>query len=188
VEERDPDVARRDLLEPPGQALHLVGRLRVDATQRRLAEVGKRRVREASDESLHAGDPDGGPVQVDRRRLPVEDTDAGFAECGDELVAAIPVPVVIPEDGEDRHVDLTDCLDERSRLAGLAVQRQIACEQDQVSLAAGVGEDSGEALVSRPSRVDVSGCRDLDHNWTVPPNGPRGNHAPWQISTSSWKR
>ena len=81
------------------------------------------------------------------------------SSASNELVAAVPVPVVISEHCEDRRLELPHGLDERRGLFGLAVQRQVAREQDQPGLTGGVREDRGEALVTRPARVHVSGCR-----------------------------
>ena len=140
-------------------------------------------LRKASDEPLHAGDSDRAPVHIDDRGLLVEHPDPALVERLHELVAAVPVPVVIPEHCEDGRVQLLDGLDERGRLVGLAVQRQVAREQDQPGLTRSVREDRGEPLVSRPARVHVPSCRNPDHHCTVPRNGSRGNHASWRNST-----
>ena len=101
------------------------------------------------------------------RRL-VEHADPRFAEHLDELVAAVPVPVVVPEHREDGHRDSLHGLGEPPDLGRVAVTCQVAGEEDEVRLAAGVGEHAGEALVSRPACMDVSCGGNLDHSRTVP--------------------
>ena len=84
------------------------------------------------------------------------------------------MPVVISKHCDDRRLELVHGLDERRDLSRLAVQRQVACEQDQIRLAGGVREDCGEALVAGPSRMNVSGRCDFDHTRTVPRNPSLG--------------
>jgi hypothetical protein len=55
VEQHDPDVTVRDLLQSALERCDLLAGLRVDAAEKRLAEVGQRRAGKAADEALRAG-------------------------------------------------------------------------------------------------------------------------------------
>jgi hypothetical protein len=57
---------------------------------------------------------------------------------------------VVPEYGHNGHLRATHGFDERARLARLAVQRQVAGEQDEIRLARSIREHGGEPLVSGP--------------------------------------
>jgi hypothetical protein len=185
VEERDPHMARRDLLERAAEALHLLGRLGVDAAKRRLAEVGERRVGETPDEALGARDPDRRLPHLDHGRRPIEHADPASAQRLDELVAAVPVPVVVPEHREDRRLDRLHGLDEPRHLPGVAVPREIACEEDQVGFSRRISEDRGEPLVAGPAGMDVTCCGNFDHRRTVPSAPAAGNTRTWRSSTIS---
>jgi hypothetical protein len=95
---------------------------------------------------------------------------------------------VVPEYGHNGHLRATHGFDERARLARLAVQRQVAGEQDEIRLARSIREHGGEPLVSGPARVDDSGRCDLDHARTVPLMAILGNHQPWPSSTNCSRR
>src|SRR5207247_7084404 len=105
-----------------------------------------------------------------------------------QLVAAVPVPVVVPEDCGNRNLDSARRVEERIQLAELPVPRQVAGQQDEIRLARGIREHGPEALVPGPACMHVSRGGDLDHNQTVPRNGSWGNHAQWRISTTSSTR
>ena len=92
-----------------------------------------------------------------------EHEDSGVAQHCDHVVAAVGMPVVVSEHRDDRLLDPLDDLGQRPGLLGLAVERQVAREQDQIGFTPDRGEGRRQALVVRAARMDVPGCRDLDH-------------------------
>ena len=100
--------------------------------------------------------------------LALEHVDAALGERGDELVAAVDVPVVVAEHREHRHVL------ERGRgardhrgLLRLAVRGEVAGQQHEVDAAVQRGERLGPALlVAFAAEMDVPGRRDPDRTLT----------------------
>ena len=136
---------------------HLGGALGVDVAQRRLAEVRHVGARESADKALRADDAHLGPVELERAVAAVDDVDPTFLERGDHLVAAVGVPVVVAEDGQDRDVERTAGLGQDGRLLRLAVGGQIAGQQDHVDALGGGRERGGErAAIGGLAAVDVT--------------------------------
>ena len=106
--------------------------------------------------------------------LALEHVDAALGERGDELVAAVDVPVVVAEHREHRHVL------ERGRgardhrgLLRLAVRGEVAGQQHEVDAAVQRGEATRRAPRRLRGRVDVPGRRDPDRTLVLRwPGGP----------------
>ena len=119
VEENDPHVAVHDLLQATRERLRLGAGLRVDAAEQRLPEVRQRRAGEAPHEALRADDSELESVHLAARALAIENPHARVAEHFRELGGPLGVMVVIPEDGEDRHVQTATGRRDHSHLFGL---------------------------------------------------------------------
>ena len=98
--------------------------------------------------------------------------------------AAVSVPVVVPEDGKNGRLEPLNGLDESAHLLRVAVERQVAGEEDQIGLSPCVREDAYEPLVTRPTGMDVTRCGNPDHRRTVPCGAFAGNTHPWPSSTT----
>jgi hypothetical protein len=70
---------------------------------------------------------------------------------------------VVAQNGHDRRLEALDRSDQRGDLVRLSVTREIAREQHEISLAGGVGEHRGQALVPRATGVHVSCGGNFDH-------------------------
>ena len=82
---------------------------------------------------------------------------------GDELVAAVDVPVVVAEHRQHGHVDSTYRCGHHRTLLGFAVRREVTREQHEVDAVAEAGERLGPALaVAVAADVDVARRRDPD--------------------------
>src|SRR4051794_2882775 len=161
VQEHDPERAQRDLPQAGVDRVDLAHALRVDLAQQRLAEVGHVRAGEAADEALAADDADLGPGHVEDPVVAVEHVDAAVGERRRHLVAAVGVPVVVAEYGEDGHLRVAGRVGEDRRLLGLAVRREVAGQEDEVDAAAEALEGRGPVLaVAVAAAVDVAGGGD----------------------------
>src|SRR5829696_5663659 len=132
VEQRDAEGAERDLVEALRQRLDLGARLRVDRAQRRLAEVRQPEPAEAAHEPLRPGDADAARAQ--RRVRAVEHADARAAQHGAELLGAAGMEVVVAEHGHHGRLHPAAGLGQDLALLGLAVRREVACEEHEVGL------------------------------------------------------
>ena len=70
---------------------------------------------------------------------------------------------MIAQHCKDRRFEALHGLGEHGSFLRLAVEREIAGEQDQIGLAIRLREELGQPFVARPSRVNVTGCRHPDH-------------------------
>ena len=104
MEQEDPDVAVAGRCELAIERRDILGRLRIDLAQERLAEVRKYVVREAADEALQADDPDRGAVDLFDRPAAIEHPHACAAQQGDDLGDLVAVPVVVAEHRVDGHL------------------------------------------------------------------------------------
>ena len=102
---------------------------------------------EAAAEALAAGDPDLGPAQLEHAVVALEHVDPALLQHGDELVAAVDVPVVVAEHGEHRHVDALNGGGDHRALLRLAVRREVAGQQNEVHPPAQPGERLRPALL-----------------------------------------
>ena len=107
--------------------------------------------------------PDLGAAQLEHAVLALEHVDAALLQHGDQLVAAVDVPVVVAEHGEHRHVDVAHGGRHHGALLGLAVRGQVAGQQHEVDAVAQPGERLRPALlVALAAEVDVAGGGDPD--------------------------
>ncbi len=102
--------------------------------------------------------PDRGAVDLLDRPAPVEDAHARTAQQSDDLRHLVAVPVVIPENRVHGHLERPADLGEQRRLLGLAVGRQVACEQDEVDGPVNGPKGGGKGVAVRLIGVHVA-CR-----------------------------
>jgi hypothetical protein len=162
VEEHDADWAVGDGLEPAVERLDLVRGLRVDRPHDRLAEVGQRRVREATHEALGADHTDLRRPAVKHCPAPVEHDDPGSGEDVDDLVGPVRMPIVVAENGDDRDLQGAAGVGEHLRLLGLSEGGQVAGDEDRVDLAGDTRESVGHRSTVLLAAVDVARRGDPD--------------------------
>jgi hypothetical protein len=157
VQEDDPKRTGCHRLEAAVERVDLRARLGVDLSEERLAEVGQGRVRESADKAFRPHDPDFEAVDANHRPSSVEHLDTGFAQRLRDLVALVRMPVVVPEDGDDRDRQAARGVGEHLRLVGLSVCRQVAGEQNEVGLALEPRKRVRQLVSPLGARVDVPG-------------------------------
>src|SRR5690606_25797229 len=79
-----------------------------------------------------------------------------------QLVDALALVVVVPENGEDRDVDRAELPRDDRGLLRPAVGRQVAAEDEDVGLAVHAGDEFREALWRPGVEVQVADGRDSD--------------------------
>ena len=123
--------------------------------------------REAADEALRTDDADLRSADVDRRPAPVEDRDPRrFQDAGD-LVLAVRVPVVVPEDGDYGTSSEATASTRTAACSGSPhVRRQVAREKHEVD----VPVEAGEGLLRSPRREG--------ERWISPADATRIGTAP----------
>ena len=124
---------------------------------------------------LHSGDTEADVGDVEHDPLPLEHRDTGGTQDLPHLLGRTGVVVVVPEDGEDRHVDLPARGGEHLRLLGLSARRQIAGEKNDVGLSPELRESALDALGADVGRVDVGRCSNADHGASCCAFGQNGN-------------
>jgi hypothetical protein len=141
------------------------------------------RAGEAADEALHADDADLDAGALARPPRAVEHRDATTRlDRLHQLVAAVRVPVVVAEHGEDRHADIAAGVGEHRALLRLASRRQVARQQQDVRLTAQPHEALDRRLAVIDAAVHVAGGRHA-HDVLVATRVPIG--APGRDGTRS---
>ena len=131
----------KGFLRSYAEALGLDGQPFVDEYNSRFAAVG---------------DED---VVIRTRRVPTQRADRGARESRIAVLALLGIAVLTALVIAAWRFGGTG----EEMVPGLALQGQIAGEEDQVRLTGGVGEDGSQALVPHATCMNVSGGRDLDH-------------------------
>jgi predicted nucleotidyltransferase len=162
VEEHDPQTAVRDLLQAALEGGDLLPGLRVHPAEERLAEVGQRRARKATDEALGTRDADKSSADVADVRVTVEDDHAAVGDDRGDFVPPAGVEIVVAEHREHGRRQAPDGVREHRRLVGLSVRRQVAREQDQVGVLLDLAEGAGNVLTVGLGAVEVAGRGDAD--------------------------
>jgi hypothetical protein len=120
-----------------------------------LAEWAQRTPSEAAPEPLNAGEPNALDLDV----AAVQDMNTTLGELLRENVLAPRLIVVVPQNGDDRHVDALELTNEPLDLFDLAVRREIAAKHQDLRISANIAENGAEATFASSIEVDISNRR-----------------------------
>ena len=132
-----------------------------DERLQRLLAKGRDEVSaEPAAEALRSGEADALAGELEHDASAVEDVDAGLAEDLGDHRLLVELVVVVAEDGDDRHANTAQLVDEGARLSRLPNRRQIARQHERVGSLVHFPQRGGNSAGRLFVTVDVAHGRD----------------------------